>query len=141
MRYPERVEKNQIESEHQLLRLLVQGRVYEALMTSRNLEAKSGEYWEAVEGLTQGTEHEADFHKRCRTLLLKSLERQEAALRASRRLMESFSLGSRKRGMLAEVLSLIQVCIHRNALAQRAVMVYQAKALALQRGMPRDAPS
>ncbi len=141
MEYPKRLEQEQTESEHQLLRLLIQGRIHEALMTSRNLEAKSLQYLKAVEAFFNGPGKKEGLCKRSQEHVKGSLRRQETISRASRRMMELFPAGSRKRGMLAEILSIMQLCLHRNALVRRTILVCRGRTLSMQRRASQARPS
>ncbi len=133
MDYPQESEQEKMDSEKQLLRLLIQGRAQEALMCCRNLENKSLDYLIAVEDLFKGAGPSEQIHQKVRAHLNESMLHQEGAVQAAGRLMGSIPKGSQKRGIYAEIISVLNVCAHRNALVRRTVTVALGKTLAEKR--------
>lgn len=133
MHYPQDLEQLKTDTEERLLRLLIQGRAREALMSCRNLEKKSFDYLEAVEDLLSGTDHAPEINEMIREHLNVSMQRQEGAALAAGRLMESLPKGAPKRGVFAEILSVMNLCIHSNVLVRRTATVSLGKSLAEKR--------
>ena len=126
----EALERKQTEAENQLLRLLIQGRVREALMSCRSLERISQRYQEAVEDLFLRQELSDRVRAKIREHTAGSLDRQKAAVHGARRLMDALPEGSRERTLLAQISSTAGVCARRNELVRRMALISLGRSLA-----------
>jgi len=121
--YPDAEEKSQRIAEETLLHLLYQERFREALMAVRNLERRSLAYLERITQILDGQEDARPVHERTLKHANRSMQFQDGMMLYSKRRSSLTVPGSRDREVLAEILSVLILCRHRNDLIRRLLMV------------------